>query len=141
MSQWPLLGTSVISHCGRRSFPEHLDAIGAPRWCPLQKDQSSPFGCCRQLVWAHGQMQSHCPFQGHLHCSWGAPVLGITLLGAPSLSPKAGLCGQSEEGDRHDAQVPRARWHLMLCQPQEIPASGSGAFSSLLCLRTPGCNS
>ncbi|XP_010188342.1 PREDICTED: BTB/POZ domain-containing protein KCTD17 [Mesitornis unicolor] len=27
------------------------------------------------------QMQSHCPFLGHLDCSWGAPLLGISLLG------------------------------------------------------------
>ncbi|XP_049678089.1 BTB/POZ domain-containing protein KCTD17 isoform X3 [Accipiter gentilis] len=48
MPQWPLLGTSAISHCSLRSLLNTLDVTGTPsQWWHLRKDQSLPFGRCR----------------------------------------------------------------------------------------------
>lgn len=79
MSQWPLLGTSAISHCSLRSLLNTLDATGTPsQWWQLRKDQSLPFGCCRQLVWACGQRASAepQPFSGPPALLLGCPCAG-----------------------------------------------------------------
>lgn len=101
MSQWPLLGTSAISHCSLRSLPNTLDVTGTPsQWWQLRKDQSLPFGYCRQLVWACGQRASTepQPFSGPPALLLGCPCAGYH---APwcllPLSPKAALCRQGEE--------------------------------------------
>lgn len=53
-----------------------------------------------------GRVWSHCLFLGHLHCSWGVPVLGVTSLVPCSLSPKAAL---RQRGERSQAYCPGTR--------------------------------
>ncbi|XP_063251895.1 BTB/POZ domain-containing protein KCTD17 isoform X1 [Prinia subflava] len=83
-AKWPLVGTSAISHCSLRSFPEQPGCKWGPRWWQLWKDQPLPFHSCRQLVWACGLETSAEPpsFSGPPVSLGGVPVLGITFLGA-----------------------------------------------------------
>lgn len=100
MSQWPLLGTSVISHCSLRSLPQHPgcdwgpEMVAAPEGLPLVLS-------LLQAAWpglvGRGQVQRHCPFLCHPHCSRGVPVLGTTSLVPLSLSPRAVLCRQGDK--------------------------------------------
>ena len=101
MSQWPLLGTSAISHCSLRSLPEHpgcdffpevVAAAGEGPVLALSLLQAAglglwPEGKCRAtaLLWAT------CTAHGVSLC-WVSRSLV-----PPSLSPKAALHRQGEE--------------------------------------------
>ncbi|KAM6386732.1 uncharacterized protein FN964_000460 isoform 26-T33 [Alca torda] len=92
MSQWPLLGTSVISHCSLRSLLEHPGCDWGPEVVAAALGPVLALfavgGSWSGLV-ARRQMQSHCPFLGHLHCSRGVPVLVVVLLGASLPVPQS----------------------------------------------------
>ncbi|XP_054051509.1 BTB/POZ domain-containing protein KCTD17 isoform X1 [Rissa tridactyla] len=92
MSQWPLLGTSVISHCSLRSLLEHPGCDWGPEVVAAAVGPVLALfavgGNWSGLV-ARGQMQSHCPFLGHLHCSRGVPVRAVMLVGASLPVPQS----------------------------------------------------
>lgn len=99
MSQWPLLGTSVISHCSLRSFPEHPGCHWGPEVVAaavgpvlaLLLSQAAGLG-----LWPEGKGRATALF------SATCTARGVSLcwvsrsLGPPSLSPKAALCRWSE---------------------------------------------
>lgn len=91
MSQWPLVGTSAISHCSLRSLPEHPGCKWGLKWWQLWKNRPLPFRCCRQLVWACGPGTNAEPpsFSGPPVLLGGVPVLGITFLGASLPVPQS----------------------------------------------------
>lgn len=101
MSQWPLLGTSVISHCSLGPFLSTQDATGAPGVVAaavgpvlaLSLLQAAGLG-----LWPEGKCRATALFWATRTARRVSLCWVSRSLVPPSLSPRAALCQLGEEG-------------------------------------------
>lgn len=101
MSQWPLLGTSVISHCSLRSLPEHpgcdwgpgVVAAAVGPVLALSLLQAAGLG-----LWPKGKCRATALFWATCTARRVSLCWVSRSLVPPSLSPRAALCQLGEEG-------------------------------------------